>query len=149
MVAIRAKQIFVNLPVQDLKKSVEFFTKVGFEFDANFTDESATCMIIGDNIYAMLLVEERFQSFISKISNAADTTEVIVALSVDSREQVDVIVQAALDAGGSHPTNHRITDLCTDGVFRIWMITCGKFPIWISALFLRSNKMKITRAFLD
>nr|WP_272907767.1 VOC family protein [Paenibacillus xylanexedens] len=105
MVAIRAKQIFVNLPVQDLKKSVEFFTKVGFEFDANFTDESATCMIIGENIYAMLLVEERFQSFISKkISNAADTTEVIVALSVDSREQVDVIVQAALDAGAK-PSN--------------------------------------------
>lgn len=105
MVVIRAKQIFVNLPVQDLKKSVEFFTKVGFEFDANFTDESATCMIIGENIYAMLLVEERFQSFISKkISNAADTTEVIVALSVDSREQVDVIVQAALDAGAK-PSN--------------------------------------------
>ncbi len=105
MVAIRAKQIFVNLPVQDLKKSVEFFTKVGFEFDANFTDESATCMIIGENIYAMLLVKERFQSFISKkISNAADTTEVIVALSVDSREQVDVIVQAALDAGAK-PSN--------------------------------------------
>lgn len=105
MVAIRAKQIFVNLPVQDLKKSVEFFTKVGFEFDANFTDESATCMIIGENIYAMLLVEERFQSFISKkISNAADTTEVIVALAVDSREQVDVIVQAALDAGAK-PSN--------------------------------------------
>ncbi|SDD91325.1 hypothetical protein SAMN05428987_6373 [Paenibacillus sp. CF095] len=105
MVAIRAKQIFVNLPVQDLKKSVEFFTKVGFEFDANFTDESATCMIIGENIYAMLLVEERFQSFISKkISNAADTTEVIVALSVDSREQVDSIVQAALDAGAK-PSN--------------------------------------------
>ncbi|WP_124118644.1 VOC family protein [Paenibacillus xylanexedens] len=108
--AIRAKQIFVNLPVQDLKKSVEFFTKVGFEFDANFTDESATCMIIGENIYAMLLVEERFQSFISKkISNAADTTEVIVALSVDSREQVDVIVQAALDAGAkpyNDPQDH-------------------------------------------
>ncbi|MEO2215258.1 VOC family protein [Paenibacillus amylolyticus] len=103
--AIRAKQIFVNLPVQDLKKSAEFFTKVGFEFDTNFTDESATCMIIGENIYAMLLVEERFQSFISKkISNAADTTEVIVALSVDSREQVDVIVQAALDAGAK-PSN--------------------------------------------
>lgn len=62
-------------------------------------------MIIGENIYAMLLVEERFQSFISKkISNAADTTEVIVALSVDSREQVDVIVQAALDAGAK-PSN--------------------------------------------
>ncbi|MEK4053738.1 VOC family protein [Paenibacillus sp. FSL F4-0087] len=108
--AVRAKQIFVNLPVKDLKRSVDFFTKVGFEFNANFTDESATCMIIGDNIYAMLLVEDRFQSFISKkISNAADTAEVIVALSVESREQVDLIVQAALDAGGkpyNDPQDH-------------------------------------------
>ncbi|MFB8377848.1 VOC family protein [Paenibacillus taichungensis] len=108
--AVRAKQIFVNLPVKDLKRSVDFFTKVGFEFNANFTDESATCMIIGDNIYAMLLVEDRFQSFISKkISNAADTAEVIVALSVDSREQVDLIVQAALDAGAkpyNDPQDH-------------------------------------------
>jgi hypothetical protein len=110
MVAVRAKQIFVNLPVKDLKKSVDFFTKVGFEFNVNFTDESATCMIIGENIYAMLLVEDRFQSFISKkISNAADTAEVIVALSVDSREQVDLIVQAALDAGAkpyNDPQDH-------------------------------------------
>ncbi len=110
MVAVRAKQIFVNLPVKDLKKSIEFFTKVGFEFNANFTDESTTCMIIGDNIYAMLLVEERFQSFINKeISNAANTAEVIVALSVDSREEVDTIVQAALDAGAkpyNDPQDH-------------------------------------------
>ncbi|MET3938333.1 putative lactoylglutathione lyase [Paenibacillus sp. PvP094] len=110
MVAVRAKQIFVNLPVKDLKKSIEFFTNVGFEFNANFTDESATCMIIGDNIYAMLLVEERFQSFINKeISNAANTAEVIVALSVDSREEVDTIVQAALDAGAkpyNDPQDH-------------------------------------------
>lgn len=110
MVAVRAKQIFVNLPVKDLKRSVDFFTKVGFEFNVNFTDESATCMIIGDNIYAMLLVEDRFQSFISKkISNAADTAEVIVALSVESREQVDLIVQAALDAGAkpyNDPQDH-------------------------------------------
>ncbi len=110
MVAVSANQIFVNLPVKDLKKSVEFFTKIGFEFNANFTDESTTCMIIGDNIYAMLLVEERFLSFIpKKISNAAETAEVIVALSVDSREQVDQIVQAALEAGGKHyndPQDH-------------------------------------------
>ncbi|WP_100526407.1 VOC family protein [Paenibacillus sp. GM1FR] len=108
--AIRAKQIFVNLPVQDLKKSVDFFTKVGFEFNADFTDESATCMIMGDNIYAMLLVEERFLSFISKkISNAAETTEVIVCLSADTREQVDAIVQAAFDAGAkphNEPQDH-------------------------------------------
>ncbi|RAW11419.1 glyoxalase/bleomycin resistance/extradiol dioxygenase family protein [Paenibacillus taichungensis] len=107
---VRAEQIFVNLPVKDLKRSVDFFTKVGFEFNANFTDESATCMIIGDNIYAMLLVEDRFQSFISKkISNAADTAEVIVALTVESREQVDLIVQAALDAGAkpyNDPQDH-------------------------------------------
>lgn len=68
MVAVRANQIFVNLPVQDLKRSVDFFTKVGFEFNAQFTDDKATCMIVGENIFAMLLVEERFQSFITKKS---------------------------------------------------------------------------------
>nr|WP_276539749.1 VOC family protein [Paenibacillus polysaccharolyticus] len=110
MVAVRVNQIFVNLPVQDLKRSVDFFTKVGFEFNAQFTDDKATCMIVGENIFAMLLVEERFQSFITKkIANAAETTEVIVALSVASREEVDAIVQAALDAGAkqyNEPQDH-------------------------------------------
>ncbi len=110
MVALRANEIFVNLPVKDLKQSVDFFTKLGFEFNPQFTDESATCMLVGDNIYVMLLVEERFQSFITKkVANAAESAEVIVTLSVDSREQVDAIVHAALDAGAKQykePQDH-------------------------------------------
>ncbi len=61
-----AKKIFVNLPVKDLKRSIDFFTHLGFTFNPQFTDEQATCMIIGENIYAMLLVEDRFKDFTNK-----------------------------------------------------------------------------------
>ncbi|HET9863183.1 MAG TPA: hypothetical protein VFP37_07050, partial [Steroidobacteraceae bacterium] len=70
-------QIFVNLPVRDLKRSVEFFTKVGYTFNPQFTDENATCMIIGDNLFVMLLVEKFFSSFTGKgITDTGKTTEV-------------------------------------------------------------------------
>jgi predicted lactoylglutathione lyase len=106
--AFLSKNIFVNLPVKDLNKTVEFFTQIGFEFNPQFTDENATCMIIGENIYAMLLVEPFFKTFIQKeIADAAKTTEVIVALSADSREQVDEIVNKAL-AAGAKPYNEPI-----------------------------------------
>lgn len=94
-------QIFVNLPVKDLNKSVEFFTKLGFTFNPQFTDENATCMIIGENMFAMLLVEKFFKTFTKKeISDAQNTTEVITALAVDSREEVDRIADKALESGG-------------------------------------------------
>jgi predicted lactoylglutathione lyase len=97
-----AKSMFINLPVKDLKKSVEFFTKVGFEFNPNFTDDNATCMVIGENIYSMLLVEEYFKTFIKKeISDTSKTTEVLIALMVESREKVDKLVNSAIDAGGN------------------------------------------------
>lgn len=95
------KQIFVNLPVKDLRVSIDFFTKVGFSFDQNFTNEQATCMIIGENIYAMLLTEEFYSTFIMK--NIADTTkdnELMTALSVSSRHEVDQMVDRAMAAGG-------------------------------------------------
>ena len=60
------KQIFVNLPVKDLNKTMDFFTNIGFEFNSQFTDENATCMIIGENIFAMLLVEKFFKKFTPK-----------------------------------------------------------------------------------
>jgi hypothetical protein len=93
-------QIFVNLPVHDLGRSVEFFRKLGYAFDPRFTDENATCLILGENIYAMLLVEPFFQTFTPKSSaDAKKTTEALVALSMDSRAEVDRIVEAALGAG--------------------------------------------------
>lgn len=99
-----AKQIFVNLPVKDLNKTKEFFTKLGFGFNPKFTDENAVCMIIGENIFAMLLVEKFFQTFIKKqIADAKKTTEVLTALAVDSREEVDEMVKNAISAGGKEP----------------------------------------------
>lgn len=99
---VMATKIFVNLPVKDLKKSISFFTQLGFSFNSQFTDEQATCMIIGENIFAMLLVEERFRDFTKKpISDAKKSTEVLLALDAGSREEVDIMIKNAVKAGGS------------------------------------------------
>ena len=99
-----ATQIYVNLPVKNLNKSVEFFTKLGFSFNAQFTDENATCMIISDDIYVMLLVEPFFKSFTKKdICDTAKATESIICLSAENRERVDDLVNRALKAGGKAP----------------------------------------------
>jgi len=97
-----ATQIFVNLPVKDLNKSVAFFTHLGYSFNPQFTDETATCMVISDTIYVMLLTWEKFQTFTPKaICDATKNTEVLVCLSCDSREAVDDIARKAVAAGGS------------------------------------------------
>jgi len=95
------KQIFVNLPVKDLNRTVEFFTKLGFTFNPDFTDENATCMIIGENIFAMLLTERYFSTFTKKpLADAKTSTEVINAFSLGSRQEVDNITEKAIAAGG-------------------------------------------------
>ncbi|MGC2307572.1 MAG: VOC family protein [Nitrososphaeraceae archaeon] len=97
-------KIFVNLPIKDLNKSVAFFTKLGFSFNPQFTDENATCMIIGEDIFIMLLVEKFFKSFTKKdVCDTSKNTEAIVALSVESREKVDQMIEKAKEAGGSEP----------------------------------------------
>ena len=97
-----ATKIFVNLPVKDLNKSIEFFTKLGFKFNPQFTDENATCMIVGEDIFVMLLVNKYFKTFTKKeICDATKNTEVILALSADSKEEVDDLVNKALKAGGT------------------------------------------------
>jgi uncharacterized protein len=93
--------IFINLPVKDLNNTVEFFTKLGFTFNPQFTDENATCMIVGKDIFVMLLVEKFFKTFTKKdISDTTKNTEAIVALSAQSREEVDQMMEKVLDAGG-------------------------------------------------
>lgn len=93
-------QIFVNLAVKDLKRSVEFFTKLGYAFDPKFTDENATCLILGENIFVMLLVEPFFLTFTKKvICDAHKCTETIVSLSVESRAKVDELISKAVAAG--------------------------------------------------
>jgi uncharacterized protein len=105
-----ATQIFVNLPVKDLNKSVDFFTKLGYEFNSQFTDENATCMIVAENIFVMLLVEKFFKTFTPKeICDTAKSAEVLVALSFESRAEVDAMVAKAIAAGGTtynEPKDH-------------------------------------------
>jgi predicted lactoylglutathione lyase len=102
--------IFVNLPVQDLERSMAFFRKVGFDFNPKFTDDTAACMVIGEAIYAMLLTHEKFGEFTKKpIADARSSTEVLTALGCASRAEVDRIVDRALEAGGSparEPKDH-------------------------------------------
>lgn len=99
-----ATKIFVNLPVKDLAKSMTFFKALGFSFNPQFTDETAACMVISDSIYAMLLTHAKFGEFTSKrIAGASQTKEVLNALSRDSRSEVDVLVDAAVKAGGVEP----------------------------------------------
>ncbi|MBB3229203.1 VOC family protein [Halomonas stenophila] len=104
------RQIFVNLPVADLEASIAFFTRLGFTFDPEFTDDTATCMIIGDHIFAMLLTRERFAEFTPlPVSDARAATEVLVAIALDSREAVDAMVREALAADGAsyrEPRDH-------------------------------------------
>lgn len=95
------QQIFVNLPVKDLARAVGFFTRLGYGFEPRFTDENATCMILGENLHAMLLVEKYFETFTPKpAADAKHATEVLVALSLPSRAAVDRLVDAAVAAGG-------------------------------------------------
>jgi uncharacterized protein len=102
MATSTSRKIFVNLAVKDLDASVEFFTKLGFAFDPRFTDDQGTCMIVSDEAFVMLLVENRFQDFTKKaIADSTTQTEAILALSAESREQVDELAEKALEAGGS------------------------------------------------
>jgi len=102
-------QLFVNVAVKDLDKSVEFFTKLGFSFNPQFTDEKGTCMIVGSDAFVMLLTESFFQEFTKKsLANAESTTETILAISVDSRQAVDTMVNTALEAGGF--ASNEVTD---------------------------------------
>jgi len=99
-----AQQIFVNLPVKDLKRSVSFFTSLGYAFNPQFTDENATCMIVGENLFVMLLVEKFFGSFTSKaIVDTSKATEVLTCVSCSSKAQVDELVSKARAAGGKVP----------------------------------------------
>lgn len=96
-----ATQIFVNLPVKDLNKTIAFFTRLGFTFNPQFTDENATCMIVGKDIFVMLLVEKFFKTFTSKeICDTAKDAEAILALSAESKEKVDEMISKATEAGG-------------------------------------------------
>ena len=102
MLSKPSRKIFVNLAVEDLDRAIEFFTKLGFSFDKRFTDETATCMIVSEEAFVMLLTKDRFKDFTGKqIADSRKETEAILSLSAESREGVDQLVHTALEAGGS------------------------------------------------
>jgi predicted lactoylglutathione lyase len=103
-------KLFVNIPVADLQRAVRFFEALGFRFNPHFTDATATCMLVGEDAYFMLLDRERFAGFSRRpAGDPRRETAALFALSVDSREGVDAMVRQALDAGGSpaaEPQDH-------------------------------------------
>ena len=105
-----ATKIFVNLPVKDQNKSKEFFTRLGFTINPQFTDEKAACVVISEDIYAMILTENFFKTFTKKdIADAGKSTEAIIALSADSKEKVNEMADKAIEAGGKQsldPQDH-------------------------------------------
>jgi len=97
-----SRLIFVNLPVRDLAKSMTFFKKLGFTFNEQFTDDTAACLVISEHNFAMLLTHDKFKQFIvNDVADAMKTTEVLLAISCVSREEVDKLTTTALAEGGS------------------------------------------------
>lgn len=96
-------QIFINLATKDLEKAKEFYTKLGFSINPQFSDDKAACVVISDTIYVMVLKEDFFKTFIpnKQISDASKNTEVLVALSAESKEKVNEMADKALAAGGA------------------------------------------------
>jgi predicted lactoylglutathione lyase len=103
-------KLFVNIPVSSLQRSIEFFEALGFSFNPQFTDATATCMLVGEDAYFMLLDKERFAGFSKRPQgDPRKETNALFALSVSSREEVDAMVKKAVAAGGSYavdPQDH-------------------------------------------
>mgnify|MGYP005859934717 FL=1 len=99
---MKVKSIYVNLPIKDLKKTRDFWTKLGFSFNEQFSDEKALCLVLNDGLmYSMLITHEMFSTFTNRPIADEKTTQVLTAIVVDSKEQVDNIVKIALDNGAT------------------------------------------------
>lgn len=98
------QMIFVNLPIKDMGRSQAFFRALGYDFNPQFTNEQGACMVVGENLFIMLLVEEFYKTFTDKaIADAKKTSEVLVCLSAQSREEIDTLVSKAVAAGATTP----------------------------------------------
>lgn len=101
--AINVHKLFVNIPVADLQRSITFFEALGFSFNVQFTDATATCMLVGEDAYFMLLTEDRFAGFSKRaIPDRSKETGALFAISVSSRAEVDEMVKKAVAAGGDY-----------------------------------------------
>ena len=125
-----ARKIFVNLPIKDMERSKAFFSALGFSFNPQFTNDKGACMVISEDIYAMLLTEPFFQTFTNKPVSDGKSTEVLVCLSCESRAEVEALVKKAVAAGGKTPNppqdhgfmyGHGFEDLDGHGWELMWM----------------------------
>ncbi|MEP6676985.1 MAG: VOC family protein [Ferruginibacter sp.] len=102
------KQIFINLPVSDLEKSMDFYTQIGFTNNPQFTDKTAACMVLSEEIFVMLLTAAKFNQFTKKkIADTKNTASVINSISVESNDAVNEMAAKAVAAGGTEPTKAR------------------------------------------
>ena len=135
------KQIFINLAVKDLQKSVDFYTAMGFTINPQFSDDSGKCMVWSENIFVMILTHEKFKNFATKpIADTKTNLAGLFSLSVDSVEEVNSIVNKGIDAGGIEPTEMKdygfmqqrtIEDF--DGhTWEIFYMDISKFPTEVS-----------------
>ena len=100
-----AKQIFINLAVQDLQKSQDFYTALGFTNNPQFSDNTGKCMVWSENIFVMLLTHEKFTSFATKpIADTKSNVAALYSLSLDSLDEVNSMVTNGLKAGGTEPS---------------------------------------------
>lgn len=108
--ATTPRKLFVNIPVRDLQRSIDFFESLGFAFNTQFTDATGTCMLVGEDAYFMLMTAEKFRDFSKRpLGDAQKETNALFAISVNSRDEVNALVETALTAGGSHaadPQDH-------------------------------------------
>jgi uncharacterized protein len=105
-----SRKIFLNVPVRDLQKSMAFFSTLGFEFNRQFTDDKAACMVISEEAFVMLLTDSYFRTFTKReLADTSRNTEVLIALSCENRAEVDALVKKAVASGGKHamePADH-------------------------------------------
>ena len=98
------QQIFVNLPIENMARSQTFFKALGYAFNPEFTNDEGACLVVGDNLFVMLLIKDFYATFTTKtIADARTTSEVLVCFSCDSREEVDTLVAKAVAAGATTP----------------------------------------------
>lgn len=132
MLAHTPRKMFINLPVRDLTKAMNFFSTLGFAFNPRFTDEKAECMVVSDEAFVMLLTEPFFKTFTRRrLCNTARDTEGLFALSCRSKGEVDDMVRTAIAAGGTHAMDSRIMASCTAGASMTSTATTGRSSGWI------------------
>ncbi len=133
-----AKQIFINLVVTDLQKSMDFYTSLGFKNNPQFSDETAKCMVWSDSIYLMIMVKEKFENFATKpIANTKSHLAALFSLSVESVEEMNSIMESGLNAGGIEPAEmkdygfmqQRTLEDFDGHTWEIFFMDVSKFPV--------------------